>query len=224
MLNDGGGLYLFVSKGGSKLWRFMYTFDKKQKKLALGIYPDVTLEAARRKSEDAKDSVANGIDPSEIRSELKKARQLVQSNNDRITGGLPIINSFADIAWQWLGSMEHLTNPITQLKKTSRLERLAFPMLGDIAINTIKSSDILATRKPLIDKKQLSTVHRLHGEISAIFAYVIVHDFTDYDLAQPVARRMPAQKIKHRAAIIDPNLVVRLFRDIGNYRGTFVVK
>ena len=210
MINDGGGLYLFVSKGGAKLWRFVYTFDKKRKKLAFGIYPDVTLEAARRKSEDARDSVANGIDPSEIRIEKKKARQLVQSNNERVNDGLPILNSFADIAWQWLGSMEHLTNPTTQLKKTSRLERLVFPTLGDIAINTIKSSDILATLKPLIDKKQLSTAHRLHGEISAIFAYAIVHDFTDYDPAQPVARQIPAQKIKHRAAIIDPIQVGQL--------------
>ncbi len=224
MINDSGGLYLFVGIGGSKLWRFVYTFDKKRKKLALGIYPNVTLEAARRKSEVARNSVANGIDPSEIRVEKKKAKQLVQSNNERVNDGLPIINSFADIAWQWLGSMEHLTNPTTQLKKTSRLERLAFPKLGGIAINIIKSSDILAMLKPLIDKKQLSTAHRLHSEISAIFAYAIVHDFTDYDPAQPVARQIPAQKIKHRAAIIDPNQVGQLLRDIYNYQGTFVVK
>lgn len=82
----------------------------------------------------------------------------------------------------------------------------------------------MATLKPLIDKKQLSTAHRLHGEISAIFAYAIVHDFTDYDPAQPVARQIPAQKIKHRAAIIDPIQVGQLLRDIYNYRGTFVVK
>jgi len=184
----------------------------------------VTLEAARRKSEDARDSVANGIDPSEIRSEFKKARQLVQSNNDRVTDGLPIINSFADITRQWLESIEHLTKPLTQKKKTSRLERMAFPILGDMPINAIKSSDVLAMLKPLIDMKQLSTAHRLHGEISAIFAYGIVHNFTDYDPAQPVARQIPAQKIKHRAAIIDPALVGQLLRDIGNYRGTFVVK
>jgi len=73
-------------------------------------------------------------------------------------------------------------------------------------------------------QKKLSTAHRLHGEISAIFAYAIVHNFTDYDPAQPVIRQIPAQKIKHRAAIIDPNLVGQLLRDIGNYRGTFVVK
>ncbi|TSA40833.1 MAG: integrase, partial [Methylococcaceae bacterium] len=101
---------------------------------------------------------------------------------------------------------------------------MAFPLLGAIAIKEIKSSDVLATLKPLIDKKQLSTAHRLHGEISAIFAYAIVHDFTDYDPAQAVIRQIPAQKIKHRAAIIDPNLVGQLLRDIGNYRGTFVVK
>ena len=194
MINDGGGLYLFVSKKGARLWRFMYTFAKKQKTLALGVYPDVTLEAARRKSEDARDSVANGIDPSEIRIEKKKARQLVQSNNDRVTDGLPIINSFEDITRQWLESIEHLTKPITQKKKTSRLERMAFPILGDMPINAIKSSDVLVTLKPLIDMKQLSTAHRLHGRIKAIFAYGIVHNFTDYATAQPVARQILAQK------------------------------
>ncbi|MEI6267639.1 MAG: hypothetical protein WCP01_02075 [Methylococcaceae bacterium] len=146
------------------------------------------------------------------------------SNIDRVSEGLPILNSFADLARQWLESIAHLTNATTQIKKVSRIERMAFPLLGAIAIKDIKSSDVLATLKPLIDKKQLSTAHRLHGEISAIFAYAIVHDFTDYDPAQAVIRQIPAQKIKHRAAIIDPNLVGQLLRDIGNYRGTFVVK
>jgi hypothetical protein len=98
MINDGGGLYFFAGKNGDRLWRFVYTFDKKQKKLALGVYPGVTLEAARRKSEESRNSIENGIDPGEIRSEQKKAQQLVQSNNDRVIEGLPILNSFADLA------------------------------------------------------------------------------------------------------------------------------
>lgn len=126
MLNDGGGLYLFVNKKGARLWRFMYTFDKKQKKLALGIYPNVTLEAARRKSEEASGNVANGIDPSEIRNEFKKAKQLVQSNNDRVTDGLPIINSFADITRQWLESIAHLTKALTQKRKHQDLKEWRF--------------------------------------------------------------------------------------------------
>jgi len=168
MINDGGGLFLFVGKNGAKLWRLIYTFDKKQKKLALGGYPGITLEAARRKAEEAKDHIAEGNDPGEIKSDIKKARQLSESNNDRLADGLPILNSFADLTGQWLKSVEHLTKPTTQTKKISRLERLAFPTLGDIAINQIKSSDILAILKPLIDKKQLETAHRLRGEISCI--------------------------------------------------------
>jgi len=59
MINDGEGLYLFVSKKGSKSWRFIYTFEKKQKKLAIGVYPRVTLEAARRKAEEARENIGN---------------------------------------------------------------------------------------------------------------------------------------------------------------------
>ena len=93
-----------------------------------------------------------------------------------------------------------------------------------MAITAIKSADDLKTLKPLIDKSQLETAHRLHSEISAIFAYAIVHEFTDYDPAQPVTKQIPAQKVKHRAAVIDPKQVGQLLRDISNYQGTYVVQ
>lgn len=76
----------------------------------------------------------------------------------------------------------------------------------------------------MIDKQQLETAHRLHAEMSSIFSYAIVHNFTDYDPAQPVAKQILAQKVKHRAAIIDPKQVAQLLRDISNYQGTFVVQ
>jgi integrase len=224
MINDGGGLFLFVGKNGTKSWRYIYTFNKKQKKLAFGIYPNVTLEAARRKTEEANENIANSIDPNTLRIEKKKAQQLSLSNNDRVADGLPILNSFADLTRQWLASIAHLTSQTTQIKKTSRLERLAFPVLGHMPIKEIKSSDVLAAIKPLINKMQLETAHRLHAEISSVFSYAIVHDFADYDPSQPVAKQIPAQKVKHRAAIIDPSQVGQLLRDIGNYRGTFVVQ
>jgi integrase len=104
------------------------------------------------------------------------------------------------------------------------LEYAIFPHIGDKPINGIKSADVLAALKPLIETGKLDTAHRLRAEISAIFAYAIVHNFTDYDPAQPVAKQIPAQKVKHRAALIDPKLVAQLLRDIGNYQGTFVVQ
>ncbi|MBD9360774.1 tyrosine-type recombinase/integrase [Methylomonas fluvii] len=134
------------------------------------------------------------------------------------------MDSFADVTRQWLASIEHLISSTTHIKKISRIERLAFPSLGDKPIKEIKSADVLAVLKPLIQKQQLETAHRLHAEISSIFAYAIVHNLTEYDPAQPVAKQIPAQKVKHRAAIIDPKQVAQLLRDISNYQGTFVVQ
>ena len=179
---------------------------------------------ARKKADDARVGVADGVDPSQIRQAEKQATQQEQENIDRIKAGLPVLGSFADVAYQWLKSLEHLTKPQTHTKKTSRIERLAFPLLGDKPIQDIKAAEVLAVVKPLIEKQQLETAHRLHSEISAIFAYAIVHNFTDYDPSQPVAKQIPAQKPKHRAAIIDPKLVGQLLRDIQNYQGTFVVQ
>ena len=164
----------------------------------------------RRKAEEARAQIANGIDPSEAKKQSKQAGQVDAENAKRKAAGLPILGSFEHAARDWLASIEHLTGETTHIKKTSRLERLAFPILGDMPITAIKSADVLKTLKPLIDKSQLETAHRLHSEISAIFAYAIVHNCTDYDPAQPVAKQIPAQKAKHRAAIIDPKQVGQL--------------
>ena len=223
-IKDGGGLSLLVKSNGVKRWIFIYRYDGVQNRLGFGIYPDTTLENARRKAEDAREQIAKGIDPGVIRKETKAAKHLAKANDERVSEGLPILNSFADITRQWLDSIAHLTSEKTHTKKTSRIERLAFPLLGDKPIKEIKSSEILTVLKPMIDKQQLETAHRLHAEISSIFAYAIVHNFTEYDPAQPVAKQIPAQKVKHRAAIIDPKLVAQLLRDISNYQGTFVVQ
>ena len=223
-INDGDGLVLLVKSTGVKAWRFIYRFSGKQNRLSFGAYPSTTTESARRKAEAVREQLANDIDPSKLKKQIKELADLADDNAKRKEDGLTILNSFADLTKQWLASIAHLTSVTTQIKKTSRLERLAFPVLGDLPIKEIKSSDVLAALRPLIDKMQLETAHRLHAEISSVFAYAIVHDFTDYDPSQPVAKQIPAQKVKHRAAIIDPTLVGQLLRDIGNYRGTFVVQ
>ena len=223
MINDGGGLYLVVNITGSKLWRFVYTFDGKRKKFSLGSYPDTNLETARRKSEEAREQLSKGFDPNTIKKESKALKKIESLNEQRITQGLAIIGSFSDIAEKWLKSTEHLVSKTTQTKKISRLNRLAYPLLGNKQISDIKSSDIFDVIKPLIKRNHLETAHRIHGEISSIFAYAIVHNYTNYDPSQPVARQIPAQKVAHRAAIIDPKLFGQLLRDIQNYQGTFIV-
>ena len=223
MINDGGGLYLVVHINGSKLWRFVYYFNGKRKKFSLGGYPDTNLEIARRKSEEARENLANGLDPNSFKKASKELKKIESLNEQRLNQGLSVIGSFTDISEKWLKSTEHLVSKTTHTKKISRLNRLAYPFLGNKQITDIKSSDIFEVIKPLIERNQLETAHRLHGEISSIFAYAIVHNYTNYDPAQPVAKQIPAQKVKHRAAIIDPKLFGQLLRDIQNYQGTFIV-
>lgn len=200
-LNDGEGLYLLVKPNGAKWWRFDFSIDSKRKTLSVGVYPAVSLSDARARAAEARATVAAGNDPSQSRKDSKEAKQLARLNEERQSEGLPILNSFADVTRQWLGSIEHLTSTKTHTKKTSRIERLAFPLLGNKPVTEIKSSDVLEVLKPMIGKHQLETAHRLHAEISSVFAYAIVHNFTDYDPAQPVAKQIPAQKVQHRAAM-----------------------
>ncbi len=121
-------------------------------------------------------------------------------------------------------STAHTVREITQQKKIRRFELYVFPVIGRKPIAEIKSPDILSIIKPLIDKKQLETAHRINSEISALYSYAIVHGLTDYDPAQPVAKQIPAQKVKHNAAITEPKEVAQLLRGILSYQGTFVVQ
>jgi integrase len=107
-------------------------------------------------------------------------------------------------------------------KKIRRFEAHVFPVIGNMPVKDIKSPDIQSLVKPLFTR--LETAHRVHSEISAVFSYAIAHGLTDYDPAQAVAAQIPAQKVKHRAALTEPKEVAQLLRDIYSYQGTFVVK
>jgi len=223
-LNDGSGLYLLIKTNGAKWWRFDYSFEGKRKTLSLGVYPATGLADARRKAEEARTYVANGTDPSNTRKATKAAKQLATENEKRLDSGLPIINSFEHIAREWLNSISHTVRDITHQKKIRRFELYVFPVIGGTAISEIKSPNIYNLIKPIIVNNKLETAHRLHSEISATFSYAIAHGFIDYDPAQAVAAQIPAQKVKHRAALTEPKEVAQLLRDIYNYQGTFVVQ
>lgn len=223
-INDGGGLYLVVGKNGTKIWKFVFTFEGKRKKLSFGVYPDTTLENARRKAEDARNALANGIDPSEIRKQAKTEISQAAENQSRLDAGLPIINSFEYIARQWIESAAHTVRDVTNQKKIRRFELYVFPQIGQTPIGDVKSPDVFAVVRPLIIKKQLETAHRVRADISGVYAYAIAHGFTDYDPAQAVGAQIPAQKVKHNAAITEPKEVGQLLRDIIQYQGTFVVQ
>ena len=130
-LSDAEGLYILIKPNGAKWWRFDYTFSSIRNTLSLGVYPSASLSDARREAEKARSCISNGINPSNKRKEEKTFKNIELESESRRDAGLPITNSFADLTRKWLASIAHLTSVITQIKKTSRLERIVFPVLGD---------------------------------------------------------------------------------------------
>jgi len=99
-----------------------------------------------------------------------------------------------------------------------------FPVIGHIAIGEVTSPDVLNVVRPLIERLKLDSAHRVRSKIGEIFAYAIVHGFTNYDPAQAVTKQIPSHKAKHRPALTEPKEVAQLIRDIYNYEGTFIVQ
>ncbi len=205
-LADEKGMYLLISPNGGKYFRLKYRFAGKEKVLALGVYPEITLKQARIERDKAKALLAQGIDP-------LAAKQVIKEET---------LNTVEYVAREWFASTAHTITSHTHQKKIRHFEKFVFPAIGDQPINEIKSPAIFSIVKALFIK--LETAHRVRAEISALYSYAIAHGLADYDPAQAVAKQIPAKKVQHRAALTDPQDVAKLLRDIYNYEGTFVVQ
>jgi hypothetical protein len=117
-LADGGGLYLEVMPSGSKYWRMKYRFAGKEKRLAFGVYPDVSLADARERRDDARKVLAAGNDPGEVK---KEAKRLATFNNE---------NTFEALAREWHKSRSHNWTENYAGKVLHALEADIFPTLG----------------------------------------------------------------------------------------------
>ena len=147
-LADGGGMYLEVMPNGSKYWRLKYRFFGKEKKLALGVYPDVSLALARERKQDARKLLATGTDPGENKKAVKAAK-FEKSEN-----------SFEVVAREWIAS--HMANKAAshREKVVRRFELYIFPWLGGKAIADITAPQILDVIKRIEKLGILETAHR----------------------------------------------------------------
>ncbi|WP_305908492.1 tyrosine-type recombinase/integrase [Methylomarinum sp. Ch1-1] len=223
-LNDGKGLVLLINPNGSKYWRLNYAFFGKRKTLSLGTYPAISLKTARLKAMECRQQILEGIDPSQARQERKQ--QIKQSFEDeqRQADGIPLENSFADIAQRWLEDFKPTVVPATFSRSSRRIEMHVLPYLGNKPIADIRAPDLLEVVLPIAKRQTVETAHRVLNLCHRIFKYAVAHGLMEYDPSPAVADALPSNKIKHRAAITDPRQVGQLMRDIDKYTGTFVVQ
>jgi hypothetical protein len=140
---DGGGLYIYVKPQG-KYWRLDYRYLNKRKTLALGIYPEVSLVKARKRRDDARVLLADGIDPAEARREEHEAKLVAASH------------TFESVALKWLEMQGKMRSASTQGKVRAWLEHDVFPLLGKRPISAIKPRDVLAVAQKVEAREAFS--------------------------------------------------------------------
>jgi hypothetical protein len=148
-LFDGRGLYLEIAPTGSRWWRFKYRFAGMEKRLSLGVYPDVGLKKARNRRDATRKLVADGIDPSAARKQQKLMALDATAN------------TFEAVAREWFEKHSANREASYSVKLLARLEANVFPWLGDRPIRDIKPPELLSVLRRVESRGVLETAHRL---------------------------------------------------------------
>jgi len=211
-LADGGGLYIEVAPSGGKWWRFKYRFEGKEKRLSLGVYPDVGLKDARKKHAEARELLAAGVDPSANKKAVKAAQ------------GVRAANSFETVAREWFDKHAPNWKENHSSKIIRRLEVDIFPWLGACPVGEIVAPDLLAAIRRIESRGALETAHRALANCGQVFRYAIATGRAQRDTAADLRGSLPPVKEKHHASITDPKAIGELLRDIEGYQGAFITR
>ena len=209
---DGGGLYLEVAPSGGKWWRFKYRFGGKEKRLSLGVYPDVGLKEARERRDEARKLLAGDIDPGENR----KAKQAAQA--DRAA------NSFEVVAREWFAKFGPTWSPSHGDRIIRRLERDIFPWIGGRPVADVTAPELLAVLRRIEGRGAVETAHRAQQNCGQVFRYAIATGRAQRDPSGDLRGALQPVKEKHHAAITEPKAIGELLRAMDGYEGYFVTK
>jgi integrase len=206
-LSDSGGLYLLVEKTGSKLWRHAYRFDGRQKLMALGSYPAVSLADARVERDANKALLAKGLDPSAQRKIDRGAARIARTNTFRIVAD-ELVEKFAAEG----------DDPKT-LEKKRWLLGFVNADLGDRPIAEIKAPELLEVLRKIERRGRYDTARRVRSLSGRVFKYAIATNRANRDPSSDLAGALISPKVQHRAAITEPKAVGALLRAIDDLDG-----
>lgn len=209
-MSDGGGFYLLVKPNGTKAWRFNYRYTGKQKTLALGVYPDISLKTAREKHQEARQNLANSLDPNVAKQAKKAADQSASAN------------SFEVITFEWL-QKRGAKSEGGDKRLRRLLQKDLFPYIGKRPISKITSPELLKALRRIESRGAVDTAHRAKQAAGMVFRYAVATGRAERDPSVDLKGAL-AQPIKsHRKSITDPAEVGPLIAAIKNYQATPVV-
>jgi integrase len=205
-ISDANSLYLEVHPTGARLWRFKYTWYGKQKRIALGAYPEVGLAEARRRRDEARQKIYEGIDPAAERKRQKLVAKFKASN------------SFGDLAGEYIEMVtEEGRSEATVEKMKWLLEKLR--SIADMPIADLQAVDLFAVLKKIETQGRYETARRCRSFASRVFRYAAASGRGDSDPTTLLRGALIAPKPKHHAALLEPEEVGGFLRALDGYSG-----
>ncbi|MEY5099193.1 MAG: hypothetical protein RJA36_1912 [Pseudomonadota bacterium] len=207
--SDGGGLYLHVKESG-RYWRMNYRLSGKQKTLALGVYPAVTLAQARKGRDAAKELIAQGIDPSAAKQDAQHAEKVAAASTyEAVAREFHQIKAGGRDGW----SEGHA-------KKWLRLNELyLFPAIGRTPIAEIRPKALIAALRKVEARGILATAHSLREMAGQVFRYAVQTERIEQNPVPDLKGVLTPHVEKHHPAILDPVKAGELLRAIDAYTG-----
>ena len=208
-LSDGGGLYLWITPAGGKLWRWKYRHECKEKLMSFGKYPDVPLSLARERHAEARKLLASGVDPMVQRKAEKSAAE----------------NSFQSVSLRWLEHWRHGKSPRHADYVKRRMEADILPNLGARPIAEIEAPELVAMTKAIEKRGARDIAKRALETAGQVFRYAIAHGYTKRN---PASEIRPSDILQSTRKVnyvrIDAKELPSLLRSIEVYRGTHVTR
>lgn len=202
----GGGLYLEVMPGGSKLWRWKYRIGGKENRFAMGAYPDLSLREAREQVEVSRKLVKDGIHPSQ------------QKRLDRIKSGQEQANTFEAIAKEWLALKDW--EQVTKNRRLDMLERVVFPHIGRLPVRQIVPAHILDILNRSAKANGITVAAEARRTMSGVFELAVSTLRAESDPVYPVRKAVPANKTQHKRPLSSTE-IGQLLRDVDGHGGNY---
>ena len=208
-LSDGGGLQLWIMPTGAKYWRLAYRLGGKQKLLALGVYPQISLGEARAARDAAQRLIKAGNDPVTVKRTERAAKAISSAN------------TFGVMAARLLEKRTREGKAPRTLEKMRYLIGLALPSLGQRPISEISRAEVLAVLKLVDARGKYETARKLRATITSVFRYAIALDPEINDPTVSLYNKdvLTPRPVIHRPAIIKPEPFGALLRAIDSYDG-----
>jgi len=210
-LADEKGLYLEVHPNGSRYWRHKYRFNKKEKRMAYGVYPDVSLKDARDKRDNTRKLLAEGVDPSLARKAQRASLSEAHTN------------SFEVIGREWFSTKMRDMSESHKGRSWRLLERDLLPHLGVMPITSITPPILLAVLRKIESRGAIETAHRAKQTAGRIFRFAVATGRAERDPSADLTGALKSPKTKHLSAITDPKEVGKLLIALEGFQGTATV-